>query len=206
MVMEQRLPFGSVWHGDAELIHVVRDAFVTLPPLDAGAEVTLHFKPDRFGDEPLLRQASNKGITVLDARRLPATGETVLTVKVCRSQPLSVEGVDALGAYRVQVDDEPARYFGPRVVQTIQAKLSNSKTAKAAVGEVTRRTKLPGVTTFLDLMIEGHPDNFIERTVRLKQLVGAEAEKARIAMILATPKKTARHTLHRVGAGEGVGA
>lgn len=194
MVMEQRLPFGSVWHGEHELVHVVRDAFVTLPPLEPGAEVTLHFKPERPGDEPLLRQPSNKGITIIDARRIPASGETVLKVKVCRSQPLCVEGVDALGAYRVQVDGEPARYFGPRVVQTIQAKLSNSKTAKAAVGEVTRRTKLPGITTFLDLMIEGHPDNFMERTVRIRQLAGVEAQQARMAMMLATPKKTGRVT------------
>jgi len=72
--------------------------------------------------------------------------------------------------------------------------LSNSKTAKAAMGEVTRRTKLPGVTTFLDLMIEGDPDDFIERTVRIKQLSGAQADKARAAMMLATPKKTGRVT------------
>jgi hypothetical protein len=194
MVMEQRLPFGSVWHGEHELVHVVRDAFVTVPPLAPGAEVTLQFRPEGPGDEPLVRQPSNKGITVIDARRIPATRETVLVVKVCRSQPLCVEGVDALGAYRVQVDDEPVRYFGPRVVQTIQAKLSNSKTVKAAIGEVTRRTKLAGITTFLDLMIEGDPDHFIERTVRIKQLSGTQAEQARIAMILATPKKTGRVT------------
>src|SRR5206468_4068606 len=33
MVLEQRLPFASVWDGEAELVHVVRDAFVTVPPL-----------------------------------------------------------------------------------------------------------------------------------------------------------------------------
>jgi hypothetical protein len=193
MVMEQRLPFGSVWHGDHELVHVVRDAFVTLPPLEPGAEVTLRFKPDQC-DEPLVRKPSNKGITVIDARRIPSAGETVLKVLVCRSQPLCIEGVDPLGAYRVQVDDEPARYYGARVVKTIQAQLSNSKTAKAAAGEVTRRTKIPGHTTFLDLMIEGHPDDFVERTIRIQALVGAEAANAREAMIAATPKKTGRVT------------
>lgn len=33
MVVEQRLPFGSVWDGSDELIHVANGAFVTLPPL-----------------------------------------------------------------------------------------------------------------------------------------------------------------------------
>ena len=43
MVLEQRLPFGSVWHGDEELVHVAGDAFVTFPPLAPGAQVTLRF-------------------------------------------------------------------------------------------------------------------------------------------------------------------
>ena len=40
----------------------------------------------------------------------------------------------------------------------------------------------------------GDPDHFIERTVRIKQLSGTHAEKARIAMMSATPKKTGRVT------------
>jgi hypothetical protein len=104
-----------------------------------------------------------------------------------------VEGVDPEGAYRVQVDNEPARYFAPRIVRTIQAQLSNSKTRKDGKA-ITRRTKLPGITTFLDLMIQGDENNFVERTVRITQLPPAEAEKARLAMVMATPKKTGRVT------------
>ncbi len=192
MVIEQRLPFNSVWHGDEELVHVAGGKFVTLPPLAAGAEVTLRFS-NEVADEPLLRLPSNKGLVVVDARRIPAIGETRLLLSLCRAQPLCVEGVDPEGAYRVQVDDEPARYFAPRIVRTIQAQLSNAKTRKDDEA-ITRRTKLTGITTFLDLMIEGDENNFVERTVRITQLPRAEAEKARVAMMMATPKKTGRVT------------
>ncbi|TFY98608.1 hypothetical protein [Ramlibacter rhizophilus] len=192
MVLEQRLPFASVWDGDGELVHVVRDAFVTVPPLAAGAELRLRFSDERC-DEPLVRQPSNKGITVLDARRLRDSGETVIRVSVCRTQPLCVEGVDPEGAYRVQVDDEPARYHAPRIVKTIQAQLSNSKTQADAEASH-RRAKVPGTTTFLDLVVQGHPDHFIERTVRIRALPPEQAARARIAMLAATPAKTGRVT------------
>jgi hypothetical protein len=129
MVVEQRLPFGSVWQGDEELVHVATGGFVTLPPLEPGAQVELRFSAETY-DEPLVRQASNKGIVMLDARRMPTggvdgAGETRLLVSVCRAQPLCIEGVDPAGAYRVQIDDEPARYYAPRIVRTIQAQLSD---------------------------------------------------------------------------------
>ncbi len=78
-------------------------------------------------------------------------------------------------------------------MRTIQAQLSNSKTRKDGAA-ATLRTKLPGITVFLDLMIDGDPDSFIERTVRIVALPRAEAEKARIAMLMATPRKTGRVT------------
>ena len=79
MVLEQRLPFESVWHGDDELVHVVRDAFVTLPPLAPGAEVRLRFSAERC-EAPLVRKPSHKGLTVVDARRSPANAAVVTLV------------------------------------------------------------------------------------------------------------------------------
>ena len=193
MVLEQRMPFGSVWHGEEELVHVANGGFLTLPPLAPGAELRLQFRAESF-DEPLLRQPSNKGLVVLDARRLPSSGETRLLVSVCRAQPLCVEGVNPTGTYRVQIDDEPARYFAPRIVRTIQAQLSNSKTANVDAAPVTLRTQVMGVTTFLDLVIEGDPDNFVERSVRITQLAPEQAAKARAAMLAAIPQKTGRVT------------
>ena len=46
MMIEQRLPFGSVWLGDEELIHVAGGSFVTIPPLEPGAVLTLRFAAD----------------------------------------------------------------------------------------------------------------------------------------------------------------
>ena len=91
---------------DAE--EVVQDAFVTVPPLSPGSQVTLRFEPVET-EAPLLRQPSHKGLIILDARHDPRTGETRVVVSVCRAQRLAVESVDPEGIYRVQVGDEPAR-------------------------------------------------------------------------------------------------
>jgi hypothetical protein len=192
MVIEQRRPFGSVWHGADEIVHVAHDRFVTVPPLEPGGEVRLRFSAETC-DAPIVRQPSNKGLVVLDARRTPE-GETRLLVSVCRRQPLAIEGVDPLGAYAVQVGDGPVRWHGVRVVRTIQAQLSNSKGELGAERgpPPTVRTKLPGTTTFIDLAIDGDEDDFVERTVVVRRLPEAEAQAARVRMLAATPKKTGR--------------
>ena len=190
MVLEQRLPFGSVWHGDDELVHVVDGAYVTVPPLGPGEKVTLHFKAEA-AEAPLLREPSNKGIIVLDARHDHRRGETRIVVSVCRRQPLSVEGVDPDGAYRVQVDEEPSAIVAVRTVRTIQALLSKKSAAASAAG---RRAKTPGTTRFLDLEIVGEQDNFVERTIRIRQLPEAEGKAARLRLLAAIPARRGRVT------------
>jgi hypothetical protein len=190
MVIEQRLPFGSVWHGEDELIHVAQGRFVTIPPLEPGATLTLRFEPEEYG-ELLLRHPSNKGLVVLDARRDPRTNETRLRVSVCRKQPLSVEGVDPEGAYEVQVDNGPIQQVGVRTVRTIQAKLAEK--TDAAVPQ-TRRTLTPGTTRFLDLEIAGEQDRFVERTVRIRQIPEPEASKVKAALVAAIPARRGRVT------------
>jgi hypothetical protein len=190
MVIEQRLPFGSVWHGDEELVHVVDDAFVTVPPLAPGGQVTLHFKAEA-AEAPLLRQPSNKGLTVLDARHDHHSGETRIVVSVCRRQPLSVEGVDPEAAYRVQLDDEQPTIVAVRTVRTIQALLSKKSAAASGAG---RRARTPGTTRFLDLEIKGDEDNFVERTIRIRQLPEAEGKAARLALLAAIPARRGRVT------------
>ena len=190
MVIEQRLPFGSVWDGAHELVHVAKGAFVTVPPLAPSAQVTLRFRAET-AEAPLLRQPSNKGLAVLDARHDPASGETRIVVSVCRAQPLSVEGVDPEGVYRVQVGDERPRDVIPRVVRTIQALLSKQSAKAVAAG---LRAQTPGTVRFLDLVVEGDPDSFVERTVRITRLAPAEAEAARAAIRAAIPARTGRVT------------
>jgi hypothetical protein len=190
MVLEQRLPFGSVWQGEEELIHVADDAFVTLPPLSPGERITLRFRPEG-ADAPLVRQPSNKGLSVLDARHDHRRGETRIVVSVCRRQPLAVEGVDPEGAYRVQVGDEPPAVVAVRTVRTIQALLSKKS---AAASGASRRAKTPGTTRFLDLEVVGEQDNFVERTIRIRQLPEAEGKAARLKLLAAVPARRGRVT------------
>jgi hypothetical protein len=151
MMVEQRLPFGSIWLGEEELIHVADGAFITIPPLDPGASVTLRFKPETV-EAVLVRQPSNKGLVVIDARHDPESGEARITVSVCRQQPLSIEGVDPEGIYRVQIDNQPAQDVAVRTVRTIQALLSEK--TDVAQGRH-RRAVTPGTTRFLDLFGRG---------------------------------------------------
>jgi hypothetical protein len=190
LMIEQRLPFGSVWEGDKELVHVAHNAFVTVPPLAPGKSVTLSFKPEVV-EALLVRQPSNKGLVILDARHDPKSGEITIKVSVCRKQPMSVEGVDPEGAYSVQIDDEPPQNVGVRTVRTIQALLS--KKSDSATGN-SRRAQTPGTTRFLDLEIEGEENNFVERTIRIRQLPAAEGKAVRAALIAAIPEKRGRVT------------
>lgn len=190
MMIEQRLPFGSVWDGDEELIHVAHDAFVTIPPLAPGATTTLRFKPDVV-EALLVRQPSNKGLVVLDARHDPRNGEIRIVVSVCRQQPMCIEGVDPDGVYRVQVDDEPVQDVGVRTVRTIQALLSKKSDSAR---DRSRRAQTPGTTRFLDLVIEGDENDFVERTIRIRQVPAGEAEKIKEAIIAAIPEKRGRVT------------
>jgi hypothetical protein len=179
-----------VWDGAEELVHVVKGAFVTVPPLAANARVTLRFKPET-AEAPLLRQPSNKGLTVLDARHDPRSGETRIVVSVCRTQPLSVEGVDPEGVYGVQVDVEQEREVIPRVVRTIQALLSKQSATAVAAG---LRAQTPGTVRFLDLTIVGDEDSFVERTIRIRRLPAVEVEAARARIRSAIPARTGRVT------------
>ena len=188
MVLEQRPPFGSVWDGERELVHVAGGHFVTVPPLDPGARVVLRFVATG-SEAPLLRKPSNKGLVILAANHDPKIDETRIQVNVCRAQPLAVEGVDPEGVYRVQIDDEAPKLMIPRVVRTIQALLS--KKGDAASGQ-SRRALVPGVTRFLDLEIRGDENNFVERTIRITPLPPAEAVPARAAILAAIPAKTGR--------------
>lgn len=190
MVIEQRLPFGSVWHGEEELIHVARGGFVTVPPLAPGAAITLQFKDEEI-EELLLRHPSNKGLVILDARRDPRTNEARILVSVCRKQPLCVEGVDPEGAYEVEIEGRSVQNVGVRTVRTIQARLA--KKTEAAVAP-TRRTYTPGTTRFLDLEVKGEENNFVERTIRIRKIAEPRASVVKAELIAAIPAKRGRVT------------
>jgi hypothetical protein len=190
MVIEQRLPFGSVWQGEEELVHVAVGGFVTVPPLAPGASIALSFREEEV-ESLLLRHPSNKGLVVLDARRDPRTEEIRVLASVCRKQPLAIEGVDPAGVYEVEIEGRPLRHVGVRTVRTIQARLA--KKTDAAVAPK-RRTYTPGTTRFLDLEIEGEENNFVERTIRIRQIPEPRATQVRAELIAAIPAKRGRVT------------
>jgi len=105
------------------------------------------------------------------------------------AQRLAVESVDPERICRVQVDDEPACDLMPRTVRTIQALLSKRSTCHAIA---TRRTKTPGVMTFLEVPIAGHEHRSIERTIRIAPLPALEAAAARVSILAAIPARTGR--------------
>ena len=181
MVIEQRLPFASVWHGDEEIVHVAGDRFVTVPPIAPGAEIVLSFR-DKAGETPIVRQPSNKGLTIVDARNEPG-GDTRLTVSVCRNQPLGVEGVDPDGVYLVEIDGQPPMCHAPRIAKTIEAMLANRQFAPSAAGSF--RERVEGVKVFLDLVVQGEQDNFREVSMRIRKLAPELAARARSNMLAA---------------------
>jgi len=78
-----------------------------------------------------------------------------------------------------------------RTVRTIQALLS--KKSDSAKGQ-SRRAQTPGTTRFLDLVIEGDENRFVERTLRIRQLPSDEARPIKAALIAAIPEKRGRVT------------
>ena len=57
-----------------------------------------------------------------------------------------------------------------------------------------RRAQTPGTTRFLDLVIEGDENSFVERTMRIRQVPADEAEPIKAALIAAIPEKRGRVT------------
>jgi hypothetical protein len=76
-------------------------------------------------------------------------------------------------------------------VRTIQALLSEK--TDAAQGR-SRRAVTLGTTRFLDLVVEGEENRFVERTLRIRQLPADEAGPIKAALIAATPAKRGRVT------------
>ncbi len=95
---------------------------------------------------------------------------------------MSIEGVDPEGVYRVQIDNQPTQD---------QALLS--KKSDSAHGQ-SRRAQTPGTTRFLDLVVEGEENRFVERTLRIRQLPADEARPIRAVLIAAIPEKRGRVT------------
>jgi hypothetical protein len=167
LAVEQRSAFGSVWDGDDELVHVVKGSIVTLPPLNAGERKVIRFAPQTTG-APRVVQQNHKGLNILDARHKHQSGETCLTVSVCRAQCFRLEGVTRGACYRVQIDSEPETLVKPEVYQTTQSKLSAKKQdASADVGVASSAPEINPLV-FVRVDVSGDHDRFKERTIRIR--------------------------------------
>ena len=74
-------------------------------------------------------------------------------------------------------------------MRTIQALLSEQSPGAATR---TRRTRMPGVMTFLEVPIAGEDSRFVERAIRIAPLPPAEAGAARASILAAIPARTGR--------------
>ncbi|MHB1132427.1 MAG: hypothetical protein ACYC4L_08580 [Chloroflexota bacterium] len=164
LALERTLPFGSVWDGADELVHVVGGRTVTLPPLAPGQRKTIRFEAHRTGSTMVV-QPGHKGLIVLDARHCQETEETRLRVKVCREQQLRVEGVKPEGSYQVRVDAGPARIAKPETVRSTASKLS----AQPREGVSTANAASSSLV-FLRVSVSGEQNRFVERTISITPL------------------------------------
>ena len=189
LVVEQRLPFDSVWDGEQEIVHVVRDAFVTVPRLAPGGSVTLRFsaEADR-GTDPAQAQQQGAGGPGCPPRPPGGADRSARQRLPCAA---AGGGRDQSGRHLPGPGGRRKPPFNvmPRTARTIAALLSKQSSAATANA---RRTQVPGVTRFLDLMIQGDPDNFVERRLRIRELTGTDERAARAAILAAIPAKTGR--------------
>jgi hypothetical protein len=161
MALEQRRPFGSAWDGPDELIHIIHNGIITIPPLNPGERKTLRFEPNRTG-VPRIVQPNHKGLTILDARHNHETGDICLLVSVCRSQNLQVVYVAPGGHYSVKVDSQPRKIVHAVVLESyVQPKGGNP------LGPDKGESPDGNVLAFIRVDISGKKNTFVERTIRI---------------------------------------
>ena len=78
---------------------------------------------------------------------------------------------------------------GSTVSTSVWRTRGDATAAVAAANAVT-----PGTTRFLDLVVEGEDNRFVERTLRIRQLPAEEARPIRQTLIAAIPAKRGRVT------------
>jgi len=154
MVLEQRKAFGRVWDGEAELIHVVGERFITIPPIGPKKNKTLRFETRRT-QTPRILHPNTKGIAILDARFHSDDNEIRLRVRVCRRQGLQISRMIENGRYRVAIEnDEPYE-----VHATVRG-----------VTDATLHMDESYFVPFIRIVVQGEENNFIEKSVVITPL------------------------------------
>jgi hypothetical protein len=157
--IERREPFGSTWDGEAELIHTVDNRFVTVPPLGAGETKTIRFSRES-APSPRIRQPDHKGLRFLDARHYQKTGETSVTVSVCREQCFLLVDIEPGASFGVSVDGGDERRFAAQAVRR-----------ETRVVHPISDTAIPANDALdaLTVPVEGPSDRFVERVIKIRR-------------------------------------
>ncbi len=156
MMLEQRKDFGSVWDGEAELVHVVNERFITIPPIGPKGHKILRFETRRTRT-PRIFHPNTKGIAILDAR-YHADPQTIrLRVRVCRKQGLQISRMIENGRYLVAIENE-ASYEATATVR--------------GVTDATIHLDDSYFVPFIRIVVNGEENNFIEKSVVIAPLDG----------------------------------
>jgi hypothetical protein len=169
LAVEQRAGFGSVWDGSDELIHVVKNSIVTLPPLNPGEMKLLRFASQTTG-APRVVQPNNKGLSILDARYNHQTGEIRIKISVCREQCFRLERVSQAASYAIQVDSESERLVQPSVYRATHSKLSAKVQNEKGDGLGEESKSEINQMVFVRVDVSGDQNRFSEKTIRVREV------------------------------------
>lgn len=143
-------PIGRAWAGDSELLRVLDDRLVTVPPLEGGETLVVEFRS--AGPERAVRvgPGDHEGLAILDARRIRGQDAIEIRASVCRGQRIRIDGLESDRKYTVEVDGEP-RFVVANEWERSHLIWLGFQRAKA----------------FVEIPIDGGTSKFVDRKVRV---------------------------------------
>ncbi len=96
--------YAAIRCGQTYLAHIVRNRFVTVPPLRPDESCALYLEPARAAPHPFVAQANSKSMRFVDARYAPEMRALTIHVRVIRYQGLVVQGYTPGDRVGIEVD------------------------------------------------------------------------------------------------------
>ncbi|MCG8507720.1 MAG: hypothetical protein MI741_00700 [Rhodospirillales bacterium] len=152
LTVEQTQPFASAWVEDIELLHLVDNRIVTVPPLAPDETIRIRFEATP-GSNLRLPSPNHEGLTILSAIRNPNTEEVTVIVDVCREQRVRVDGIAFQSKYEIVIEG------GPRSIQTPRRSFNHLIWLGYMKAE-----------EFLEIHVPGEEAAFSEQVIRIKEL------------------------------------
>ena len=137
-----------------ELIHIVDDRWLTIPPLRPGERKTL-----RFGESlikaPRILHPSTKGIIILDARYNKDDESIRLHVRVCREQGLQISNTKKGARYQITVEAEETCEVHSEV---------------RGITDATINVDAGYFIPFIRIQVRGDENHFVEKNIIIKPM------------------------------------